>query len=113
MDITSLAHNGIPVLSLRGRLNQASADALHAAAMEIAGDPDSRFLIIDMDGVDFIASVGIRALIRPSQGMALKGGKLVVANLNPQLKDFFSLTGLDKMFTVCDSLDDATRTLGA
>jgi anti-anti-sigma factor len=107
MEITRRSESGIPVLALDGRLNQASADALHAAAMEIAGDESCRALIVDMGGVDFIASVGIRSLIRPSQALSMRGGKLAVANLNPQLSEFFSLTGLDKMFRVYESVADA------
>lgn len=108
MQITrAIAGDGIPVLRLQGRLNQGSADALHSAAMEIAGDENSKALIVDMGGVDFIASVGIRALIRPSQALAMRGGKLAVANLNPQISEFFSLTGLDKMFRVYETVADA------
>ncbi len=107
MEITRRSENGIPVLALSGRLNQASADTLHAAAMEIAGDENYRALIIDMGGVDFIASVGIRSLIRPSQALSMRGGKLAVANLNPQISEFFKLTGLDQMFRVYESVADA------
>ena len=107
MDITRTNRDGIAVLALAGRLNQASADTLHAAAMEIAGDDDCKALIIDMGGVDFIASVGIRSLIRPSQALSMRGGKLAVANLNPQIDEFFRLTGLDQMFRVYTTVDEA------
>jgi anti-sigma B factor antagonist len=107
MDITRSDRNGIAILALAGRLNQASADALHAAAMEIAGDDSSRALVVDMGGVDFIASVGIRSLIRPSQALSMRGGKLAVANLNPQIDEFFRLTGLDQMFRVFGTVDEA------
>jgi anti-anti-sigma factor len=106
MDITTRYEGGIPVLVLSGRLNQGTADALHSAAME-AADTSEKGLIIDMGGVDFIASVGIRALIRPSQSMAMKGAKLAIANLNPQMSEFFSTTGLDQMFSVYETVADA------
>jgi anti-sigma B factor antagonist len=107
MEIVRRSENGIPVLVLTGRLNQASADALHAAAMEIAGDETSKALVVDMGGVDFIASVGIRSLILPSQALALRGGTLAVANLSPQISEFFKLTGLDQMFRVYETVQDA------
>ena len=107
MRINRSHYTGIPVLALHGRLNQASADALHAEAMEIAGNDDCRAMIIDMGGVDFIASVGIRSLIRPSQALAMRGGKLAVANLNPQISEFFTMTGLDQMFRVYDTVEAA------
>jgi anti-anti-sigma factor len=103
MEIARRSENGIPVLVLSGRLNQASADTLHTAAMEIAGEEDSKALIVDMGGVDFIASVGIR----PSQALSMRGGKLAVANLNPQISEFFKLTGLDQMFRVYETVQDA------
>ncbi len=108
MEIVRRSENGIPILVLTGRLNQASADALHAAAMEVAGDETSKALVVDMGGVDFIASVGIRSLIRPSQALALRGGKLAVANLSPHISEFFKLTGLDQMFRVYETVADAT-----
>ena len=108
MEIVRRSENGIPILVLTGRLNQASADALHAAAMEVAGDETSKALVVDMGGVEFIASVGIRSLIRPSQALSMRGGKLAVANLSPQISDFFKLTGLDQMFRVYETVADAT-----
>ena len=108
MEIVRRSENGIPILVLTGRLNQASADTLHAAAMEVAGDETSKALVVDMGGVDFIASVGIRSLIRPSQALSMRGGKLAVANLSPQISEFFKLTGLDQMFRVYATVADAT-----
>lgn len=113
MEISRRNINGIAVLALQGRLNQTSADLLHAAAMEIAGDEDCQALIIDMGGVDLIASVGIRALIRPSQALTVRGGKLAVANLNPQISEFFAMTGLDQMFRVYDTVEAAAAGVSA
>lgn len=107
MDIKRSDRKGTAVLVLSGRLNQGSADTLHAAAMEIAGDDNQHALVIDMGGVDFIASVGIRSLIRPSQALSMRGGKLAIANLNPQIDEFFRLTGLDQMFRVYGTVDEA------
>lgn len=107
MDIKRTDRQGVAVLALSGRLNQGSADALHSAAMEIAGDENHSALVVDMGGVDFIASVGIRSLIRPSQALSTRGGKLAVANLNPQIDEFFRLTGLDQMFRVFGTVDEA------
>lgn len=110
MEISTRHEGGIPVLVLSGRLNQATADALHSAAME-AADEAEKALIVDMGAVDFIASVGIRALIRPSQSLAMKGGKLAIANLTPKMSEFFSLTGLDQTFSVFETVADAAAGL--
>ena len=106
MDVSTRYEGGVPVLVLSGRLNQGTADALHSAAMEAVEQAD-KGLIVDMGGVDFIASVGIRALIRPAQSLSMKGGKLAIANLSPKLSEFFSLTGLDQTFSVYETVADA------
>jgi anti-sigma B factor antagonist len=112
MEISRNDDHSLTVLSLHGRLDHASADALQAAASQ-AIDEGCRILIIEMTGVDFIASVGIRALIRPSQAIAKLGGKLSVTDLKPQMRDFFKLTGLDQMFIVHDSVANARAALAS
>lgn len=111
MEISRHDDNSLTVLSLHGRLDHASADALQTAATQ-AIEEGCRTLIIEMTGVDFIASVGIRALIRPSQAIAKLGGKLAVTDLKPQMREFFKLTGLDQMFIVHDNVDQARTALG-
>jgi anti-anti-sigma factor len=110
MNIFRRDEDGVAILALRGRLDQASADEVHRAAMEPVGE-GCRGIVVDMSGVDYIASVGIRSLIRPSQGIALKGGKLAVAALKPEIKDFFKLTGLDQMFSVYETPAEAVAAL--
>jgi anti-anti-sigma regulatory factor len=41
----------------------------------------------------------------------MRGGKLAVANLNPQISEFFTLTGLDQMFRVYETVQDAAAGL--
>ncbi len=113
MEITRREENGVPVLTLHGRLDQKSADALEAAAMEIGQAGDGRGLVIEMTGVDFIASVGIRALIRPAQALSRRGGRLAISNLQPQMGDFFKLTGLDQMFLIHRTTEEAVAGLSA
>jgi anti-sigma B factor antagonist len=112
MEISTRHEAGIPVLVLSGRLNQATADSLHSAAMEVV-EQTGKGLIIDLGQVDFIASVGIRALIRPSQSLAMKGGKLAIANLSPPMSEFFSTTGLDQMFSVYETVAEAAAALAS
>ena len=111
MKVIRQDHGEIVVLAIKGRLDQSSADSLHISAME-ALEEGKMGLIINMEGVDFIASVGIRALIRPAQSISLRGGKLVVANLKPELREFFALTGLDQMFTIHEDVEAAQAALG-
>lgn len=112
MEINRRDQDGVAVLGLHGRLDQQSADALLAAAMELAGQDDCRALVVEMTGVDFMASVGIRALIRPAQALSSKGGTLAISELQPQMREFFKLAGLDQMFRIHDTTAGAVAAVG-
>jgi anti-sigma B factor antagonist len=56
-------HHGIAVLAISGEMDLASAAAVeHAIAEVLAEDPPS--LIIDLSGVQFLASVGVAILLK-------------------------------------------------
>ena len=51
-------HHGITVLAISGEMDLASAAAVEHAIAEVLG-PDPPSLIIDLLGVQFLASVGV------------------------------------------------------
>ncbi len=64
MDITVSQEQGrvpVTVFSLKGRLDSASYEQLQTRAKE-AYDAGARNLVIDLSGVDYMSSAGLRAL---------------------------------------------------
>jgi anti-anti-sigma factor len=88
--ITEQRKGDVVILRLEGSLNQGSADAVHAAAMNLVGDR-VRCVIVDIVGVTQISGVGFRALERPAYGIALNGGRFAVAAASEPLKEFLSV----------------------
>lgn len=106
MQITDHRDGDVTILSLEGRLDHAGAGVFQEKALA-AIQNGARQIIVDFGGTSFVASMGIRALIIPTQEVARHGGKLVLTGLNGELIRFFEISGMKDMFTVYDSVDAA------
>lgn len=110
MQIEETRDGSVVVLSVVGRLDHAGAGVLDARADALMAEGERR-LVFDFHGVDFVASTGIRAIIRPYQALAPLGGRLAIANLSPTIRHVFHIAGIDRAVPVHDSVADAVASL--
>jgi anti-sigma B factor antagonist len=88
------------VASLRGELDMAGApilrDALGAA---VEKDPDS--LVIDLSDLTFLDSCGLAELVK-TRKLLQASKQMVVHRARPNVRQVFTITGLDEVFTFED-----------
>lgn len=103
------------VAAAAGRIDQASADSFLKSVQELlaAHGPDSPPLVLDFSGVDYIASVGLRALMVASRQAKSSGGRIGIAALQPMVREVFSIARFDLVIACFDSIDSASRELSA
>lgn len=65
-------------------------------------------LIVDISDVDFLASIGIRTLVKSAKGLAEKGGRMAVYGAQENPKRVLESTGVDKIIMLVDD-EDAAR----
>ena len=106
MEITEYHEGPILVLSLKGRLDHAGAEVFQKKAV---GHIESgvRSIVVDFGETDFVASLGIRALIIPTQDMSRAGGRIALVRLSEQVRQLFEVAGLYSVFKVYPTLADA------
>jgi anti-anti-sigma factor len=63
-------------------------------------------VLVNLDGVDFLPSGILGRLIRISRRLSAVGGQLAVCGLQPQVREVFSITKMDRLLNVCDSEQD-------
>lgn len=97
------------VAAPHGRIDHRSAAGFDSAlAPLIAGAAARRgALVIDFAAVDYISSVGLRALMVASRELRAAEALLAVAALQSVVAEIFAISRFDKVLTVCASLDDA------
>jgi anti-anti-sigma factor len=90
---------------LEGRLDVAGTQA--AEAEFNAAVASSQHVVVDLSGVPFITSVGIRMLVAGAQNRSKAGGKMVLMGADELTLRILKTTGLDQIVHVCASLDQA------
>jgi anti-sigma B factor antagonist len=102
--------DGIAVVTIGGEIDLSTAPAFEAAISgALAQDPT--VLVIELSGVEFMASAGLRILAATQEKISKSAQIAVVAN-NPATNRPIQLTGLDKVFAVYPTLDDALKAVG-
>ena len=82
-------------LSLNGWMDTQNAPLLAAAVDEIG--PEVGRLALDLSGLEYTSSAGIRQLVATHKRM---GGALTLKNVSPVIMDVLSALGLDKRLNI-------------
>jgi anti-sigma B factor antagonist len=96
------------VLALTGDADLASAVSLRATLTEATATTPS-WLVLDLAGLDFIDSTGLGVLVGALRRVRAGGGDLRVAAAQPGIARVFSVTGLDRVFGVYPTVEDAQQ----
>lgn len=105
MDISHKKFNRVDLLTLEGRMDAASAPQLKQQ-LDALFEQGRYRLVLDLAGLDYIASPGLRVLIearkraRDRKLTDLEGGDVRIANLPPRIKEVFDLTGFTSLFEI-------------
>lgn len=100
----------VSVVRLAGRLDAAGADRIglrFTAAVVAQGRP----ALVDLSGVSFIASMGIRLLISSAKGLKAKGATMVLYGAQPMVQDVLEQAALDQILDIVPSEADALARL--
>lgn len=99
MKITRHEENGKVVLAVEGWLDTPSAADL-AKAIDETGNVKS--LILDFDGVQYLCSSGLRAVLAGYKKITQAGGEFSVVNVNDAVMEVFRLTGFADSLHITD-----------
>jgi anti-sigma B factor antagonist len=99
-----LAHD-TSQLSVEGDLDLASAPSLKRALAELQAT-GSRHVVVDLSRVSFIDSTALGVLVGAQRSLD-PGTKLAIACAEENVLRIFELTGLDAMFEIVPTLQDA------
>jgi anti-sigma B factor antagonist len=100
------------VLSLVGELDMAAAPRFVSQAAE-ALRSGTRRLFVDLDGVTFVDSAGLAALLNVLRRATASRARLVLVGAQPQIRALLSQTRIDREFTFAATIEDAEEATGA
>jgi len=103
------------VLSVTGRLDQDTCDAFRADLMvhvEATGR-DSGAIILDLTGLEYVSSAGLRCFMLASRQAKAQHGRIVVAALQPMVAEIFEISHFNLVFQVFPQVREALGAVSA
>lgn len=115
MDLHPTQHGSTVVLAPAGRIDHASADAFGAALQPFLDHcrDDQGAIVIDMQRVDYVSSVGLRVLMMASRQVKARKGRIVIAALSPLVREVFEISRFNLVLDLFDDVGAALAATGA
>jgi anti-sigma B factor antagonist len=109
LEIAQREREGIIILDLKGRITAGDeAGAFRGAVEKAAATPEPR-LILNLQGVDYIDSTGLGAMVMCSTRLSRAGGRAKLLNLNRRSMELLVMTKIDTIFEAFDDEVDAVN----
>jgi anti-anti-sigma factor len=113
MDINEEQVNGgVVKINLSGRMDIEGVGQIETRFSGMTAAPRMS-IVVDMSGVPYMSSIGIRALLINAKAVSRRGGKLVLLSPQPDVKNVLMTSGIDQLIGLCGTLDEAVAKVTA
>ena len=92
-------------VGLVGKLDIAGAEVIALPLATLAGGKNG--IVIDMSGVTFISSIGIRHLVSATKTLSRRGGKLILVNPSDLVRDVLVTSGVSDLMPIVQNESEA------
>jgi anti-sigma B factor antagonist len=103
---------GHHVIAARGEIDLFTAPELKQVLTD-AIEGGERRIAIDLSEVSFLDSTALGVLIGAVKRLRSRGGALAIVNTDSSIAKTFEITGLDQIFTIRPTRDEAVEALDA
>ncbi len=100
IDVQELA-TGVTRVVLSGRIDISAVQAIDTAMMAVAAK--AQCMVIDLTGVEFIASMGLRSLVKCAKMIRGKRGHVALLTAPNVVADVIRSSGIDDLIPLFDS----------
>jgi len=101
---------GCVIVSLKGDVDLQNSPEARATLLRCV--ERSLPVLVDLSAINYIDSSGVASLVESLQTARKKGTKLVLVAVSDSAMRVLQLARLDKVFTICDTIDNALKEIG-
>lgn len=110
MEISEQRQGDVVVLGPVGRINNDTSAEFQSRLLGCVG-ADGAAVLVDLSGVEYISSAGLRALMMASKQSKAANGRLAVAGLNSVVKEIFTISRFSYVVPVFETPAEALAAL--
>lgn len=108
MRISVADRDGIRVARIEDELDGQTAAGAQEELLALIGADDSRMLI-DLEGLRFISSAGLRVLLVVAKELQRTGGAMRICGANESVRSVFEIAGFDTIIPMHADQEEAMR----
>jgi anti-sigma B factor antagonist len=94
---------GVVVIAVAGECDLSQAGRLEEVVLRAGASAGE--VILDLSGLEFVDSTGLRTLWRAKQALDGDGSRLVLARPSAAILRVLAISNLDDQFEICDHTD--------
>lgn len=102
--------DGTTILTLNGRLDELATTEVEQTFTDLLNQ-EGQGVIVDLAGVEYISSSGLRILLMLSKALKKQQRPLRLCNLSPFVAEVFEISNFSAMFEIYDNVDVARQGL--
>ena len=111
MDIEYSKEGEIPIITISGRLDAATAPVADKTIKNIL-EGDCLRMLFDFSKLDYLGSGGLRVILGAAKELKRKRGQIVLCSLPHYVKEIFEVSGFNAEIPIAESLDSGMEQLG-
>jgi anti-sigma B factor antagonist len=102
---------GVVVIAIIGELDISTAPRLREELIHRTAELKTPKIVLDLAGVDLVDPTGLGVIFEGVKRTRLRGGDLVLARAEPEVRRDLEITRVIEILPVSDSVEDAIATL--
>jgi anti-sigma B factor antagonist len=109
MEITNTGkEDGRFIVTVSGRIDAVTAPDFESRMLDWIDAGETR-MIVDLGGLEYISSAGLRSILTIAKNLKARQGSLVLCALRDTVKEVFEISGFSTIIPVCDLIADAVK----
>jgi anti-sigma B factor antagonist len=110
VSVSRQAADDVPVVAVSGEVDVYSAPELKESLATLLQSGE-KSVVVDLSDVAFLDSTGLGALVEARAATGDAGGTLPIVCSQERILKLFTITGLDGVFSIHSSVDEALASL--
>ena len=106
MEVYHSKEDDFITLTIDGELDASSCIVLDESIQQVVSENEKKILV-DCKQLSYISSAGLGVFMSYLQDFASNNIRMVLFNMNPQVKEVFRILGLDKLLKIVTNKEEA------
>ena len=102
---------GALIATAEGRIDGINASDFEQALRNAIGDDDMA-VVVDLAGLSYISSAGLRAVLLIAKMLSQRSAKFGICSLTDPIREVFEISGFDKIVSIYDTREAAVAAVG-